>query len=606
MEKSTLIKLRQREATDIAQNGAYSVSLKESVRLEQGDVVKLHTTILDTSTESFVTLEDDTPIVMGCSNYVRNYKTDNPIVQHFQKVINSSQPDLNMYFPCFENVLSGDEYKLKSVNLTARRAGKTLPITLRFHYSDPVTGERVNDTQLIPAFSGIKHYNGFVVQLNRIIRGRTVVLDTTDSELTSHHIATGSGLNRGVDFDVATDPIPNPSGNEVHNVPFTRELSFTIPAGRYYPAEIATIITDHMGQLDSLAPLGYSLTENKYPVESPFLQTLHQIEHLVTDPAVDGGLNKDLNYNPTIPNSDETPTNLLEFDLTGMSTEADDPVIGANEVSLNYDPNLKKLNFDALHFPFYVGTGGSGGGGQPGTTYPALPPTYLQPNPGGANVAIPHIPQTNYGGVYFTKLEPIDFWTKQLGFEGLIVHPEISDNLITGRNPLVPGTLPDIYPLNVFLTPGVNIVTAFNGLDNIIPKNGTAYLPVLGEVSTALTTPIISQREFDTPHNDEGYYLIEVGMSLPQKMVGGSIRENTTSNRVQGIMGKYFTSGNFLQSQGQGAIVYEHEGEPVLLSELSVAIRNPDMTLPADNDLGENNSVFLEVIKQVPQPQPQP
>ena len=95
-------------------------------------------------------------------------------------------------------------------------------------------------------------------------------------------------------------------------------------------------------------------------------------------------------------------------------------------------------------------------------------------------------------------------------------------------------------------------------------------------------------------------------MSLPQKMVGGSIRENTTSNRVQGIMGKYFTSGNFLQSQGQGAIVYEHEGEPVLLSELSVAIRNPDMTLPADNDLGENNSVFLEVIKQVPQPQPQP
>ena len=64
MEKSTLIKLRQRESTDVKQNGAYNVSLKESVILKQGDIVKLHTAILDTSTESFVTLEEDTDISM--------------------------------------------------------------------------------------------------------------------------------------------------------------------------------------------------------------------------------------------------------------------------------------------------------------------------------------------------------------------------------------------------------------------------------------------------------------------------------------------------------------------------------------------------------------
>ena len=39
MEKSTLIKLRQRESTDVKQNGAYNVSLKESVILKQGDIV---------------------------------------------------------------------------------------------------------------------------------------------------------------------------------------------------------------------------------------------------------------------------------------------------------------------------------------------------------------------------------------------------------------------------------------------------------------------------------------------------------------------------------------------------------------------------------------
>ena len=142
--------------------------------------------------------------------------------------------------------------------------------------------------------------------------------------------------------------------------------------------------------------------------------------------------------------------------------------------------------------------------------------------------------------------------------------------------------------------------------NNIIPKNNLSYIPVLGDVSQALTTPIISQREFDTPNNDEGYYLIEVGMSIPQKMIGGfGAGAITTSNKVQGIMGKYFTAGNFLQSQGQGTIVYEHQGDPVLLSDLAVTIRNPDMTLPAENDLGDKNSVFLEVIKTTPAPEQQ-
>ena len=614
MESSTLIKLRQKEATNITQNGAYNISLKESVTLEQGDVVKLHTAILDTSTESFITLENDTPISVDVATYVRNYTLDAPLTQHFQKQlpspIEASQPDLNLLMPCFENAITGDHYKLLSFTCFARRAGKTKEITIEYSFRDPVTGLSTTGSVVVPPFAGISHASkGFVVPINRLILGRNVVLLNTNADLESHHIADGSGAETAPFFDVPQTPVPSPSGNEVHNQLFTRTLDWTIPAGRYYPAEIATIINDEMSQLDSLGTLGYDVALNKYPVESPFLQTFHQVNHLVTGGEADGGIDKPLNYNPSVVTLTEDPTDLCQFDVTDL-TSTNDPVFGANEVSLNYDDNLKKLNFDALHFPFYVGTGGAGGGGQPGTKYPPLPPTYLAPNPAegqpGHNSAIPHIPQTCYAGVFFTKMTPVDFWTRQLGFVNLIVTPEISDALITGRkdNQIpVSQTMADIYPVKVFLTPGVNIVTAFNGLDNIIPKTDTAYIPTLGEVATTLTTPIISSREFDTPHNDEGYYLIEVGMNIPQKMIGGAIAENTTSNKVQGIMGKYFTSGNFLQSQGQGAIVYEHEGDPVLLSDLAVTIRNPDMTLPADNDLGEKNSIFLEVIKQVPAPQ---
>lgn len=604
MENSTLIKLRQLESTDVAQNGAYNISLKESVVLEQGDVVKLHTAILDTSTESFITLEDDTLIEMDVANYVRNYKFNSPIAQHFQITINDSQPDLNMYFPCFETGVSGNEYLVTEVVVYAHGDDRTIPITLDYEYTDPGTGNKTPGTVNVPSFKGINHASlGFRVPMNLLISGKGITLLNSDEDLHSHKIADSKGMNGRPFFIVSDTPIPNPSGNEVHNNIFTRTLSFTIPAGRYYPAEIAQIINDQMSQLGSIGQVGYNVAENKYPVESPFMNTLHQLNHLITATVPNGGLDKKINYNPTIPEASQLPTQLMNFNVSGLNS-ATDPVIGANEISLNYDDNLKKLNFDALHFPFYVGTGGAGGGGQPGIQYPDIA-AELQPKTGGGTL-VPHEPQPSYGGAFFTRLSPTPFWTRQLGFEGLVVTPGTSSQLLTGRTDLSSAVLPDIYPLTLQLTPGQNIVVGYEGLDNIIPKTATAFLPVLGEVSQPLTTPIISSREFDTPHNDEGYYLIEVGMNIPQKMVGGAVGGTTTSNKVQGIMGKYFTSGNFLQSQGQGAVVYEHDGDPLLLSDLAVTIRNPDYTFPSNNDLGDKNSIFLEVIKTTPSPQTQP
>ena len=599
MEKSTLIKLRQLEASNVTQNGDYDVSLKEGVILEQGDIVRLHTVILDTSTESFITLQDDTLIEMDIANYVRNWKTNNPITQHFQITINDSQPDLNMYFPCFETGITGDEHIIEEVIVYAKGDDRTDPITLEYSYTDPATLGKTTDTVFVPSFKGIDHYSlGFRVKINKLISGTSVTLLNTLSDLHSHKIADGKGMQSKPFFVVSTDPLPNPGGNEVHNSIFTRTLSFTIPAGRYYPAEIATIINDEMSILDASGTIGYKIADNAYPVNNPFMQTLHQINHLVTGASPQ--LNKSLNYNPTRVNDQELPTNLFTYDVSAITTSNEDPVIGANEVSLNYDDTLKKLNFDALHFPFYVG-GTASAGGQPGTVYPAVG-ALLQPKTGDGE-QVPLEPQTNYGGAFFTRLSPPDFWTRQLGFENLTVSPGTSVSLLSGRKKADNTDLPDIYPMTLRLTPGVNIVTAYNGLDNIIPKTATAYLPSLGTVSTALTTPIISSREFDVPHNSEGYYLIEVGMNLPQKMIGGdNDGQSTTSNKVQGIMGKYFTAGNFLQSQGQGTIVYEHIGEPTILQNLGIQIRNPDMTLTALNDLGDKNSVFLEVVKTIAQP----
>ena len=84
-------------------------------------------------------------------------------------------------------------------------------------------------------------------------------------------------------------------------------------------------------------------------------------------------------------------------------------------------------------------------------------------------------------------------------------------------------------------------------------------------------------------------------------MIGGSngsigARNN---NKVQSIMGKYFTSGQFLQDTGQGSIVYQHQGEPQMITELTVAIRRPDGSIPDVTEIGPSNSIFLEIAKTI-------
>jgi len=104
--------------------------------------------------------------------------------------------------------------------------------------------------------------------------------------------------------------------------------------------------------------------------------------------------------------------------------------------------------------------------------------------------------------------------------------------------------------------------------------------------------------------NDEGYYLIDIGVKFPQKMIGGSagntaIHPSTGSNRVQGILGKYYTAASFLQDTGASAIPYTHIGLPQMINELDVRILHADGTEPDPNELGEKNSIFLEIIKPV-------
>ena len=74
-----------------------------------------------------------------------------------------------------------------------------------------------------------------------------------------------------------------------------------------------------------------------------------------------------------------------------------------------------------------------------------------------------------------------------------------------------------------------------------------------------------------------------------------------------GIVGRYYTSNNFLTNQGPGNIVYTHpEGaKPQVMTDLAVRIKNPDGTFVSETILGEQNTVFL-TIQRAAKPVNQP
>ena len=82
------------------------------------------------------------------------------------------------------------------------------------------------------------------------------------------------------------------------------------------------------------------------------------------------------------------------------------------------------------------------------------------------------------------------------------------------------------------------------------------------------------------------------------------VSSGLTTSTTQSIVNRYYTANSFTSDQGAGAIVYTHRGEPQMLSNFKVQVLNPDNSFVNPTILAEKNSVFVEIVKSFPQPNP--
>lgn len=657
MEKSTIIRLRQAESSTITSNGDYSVNLKEGVTIEEGDIVKVHSVILDTATESVISIDVDTRVKMGIAKYVTNYQqfADAPVPYAVENYVANPanqipMPDLKNYYASTLHDLAGStNYHVQGLTIFSNstdilRSFGGFESVWEYYEAGTNKYKTINIT--IPSVAIISHlqYSTVVpfgpdnkgIIISGEVKGKwfRCIHPTKDhrGDLPNRtepwngyifNVPVGQPIDprkqdiyeSAICYGNAGEPISDASS--IMNI-YEEECSFILPRGSYEPAEIAQIFNDNMTKINSLGTIGndYDAAATKYgfPVNNPFLTTFGQAQKKITDEFTPTATPLYLNPNVNIGAGIITATNLLLPVVP--QTAADDRFIGANQVSMNYDTNLKKLNFDSIHFPIYtVPSGGSVA--VPSITYPTgtLYPAGTDP--------IPKEPIVSYGGIGFTSLTAFeiiksadtsvtpnlpevtgkltDLFT-QLGLTGMTIDVGHDTNQITLNDN---ATL--VYPLIITDELGKNITGALPSIDVVVPKSAFVgggapgfTKPVTEDTETSLTTPLLSTRTFDTSDNDEGYYLLDIGMKLPQKMIGGfEGGEQTTSNKIQAVIGKFYTAGNFLQSQGQGEIVYQHVGEPQMLNDLNVRILHPDFSSPSNEELGPLNSVFLEVVKAV-------
>ena len=577
MEEVKLIKLRQAEANEVDINGSYKVTLAEPILLEEGDQVTVKSVILDTATESVVTLDNDVNVVMGVAKYLRYYNASQYALT--ATPLPYFTPDLKIQTICTRLQIGANGYNLGFIVVNPSYTRQIGPFETTWEYTELGTGKKRTHPILVGPFKARDHLSkNILITVGWLVEGKNFRCTDTPATLRRHGIEpfiseqdvvnksqielTGNGgwvwLNNGS---------PIPSGSDVLNV--HEELcEFTIPKGSYEPAEIAQIVNDNMVKIDSLGVVGDDYARNVYPLNNPFLSTFAQQSHKI------GLLGADMFFCPESTASQQSPASLLKI-TTVPTTLGTDVFVGGNQVSMNYDLNLKKLNFDSLHMPIYIGPGTPF---QPGITFPSDP--------------LPKEIQVSQGGNFFTRLEPADFWLT-LGFQGVTVRPTNSTDFITLTDTST------VFPLIINLELGKNIIGALPTVDVLVPKTATYLTPTLEGTINSFTTPILASRQFDVTENDEGYYLLEVGIKLPQKMIGGYLKtdDRTGSNKVQSIITKYFTSGNFLQESGAGSIVYTHIGDPELLSDFDVRVLHPDFSVPNNNELGDKNSVFLEIVK---------
>lgn len=537
------LELRQKKSTNVQGNGDFITKLKTPLKLQTGDSLVLSKCFLDTKVSSNVEnviIEEDITLKFGA--YLYNFNWDGT-----HKVITGD----------ITGLVEGGNY-----------------IYSHFRSSGSITGfKRLTEqtAQYFPQQGGGIEWGGMLIRyefinINNEPDTATYQMATApygDFIKTDTDIIFKDGslkcINTPEEFkkaqvDEATfDELrqtEDVSGVDVYTaVPSVME--FTLEKGTYDPDDLTT-------RINSKLTRNLSDTFTNTPVNNPFL----------------------------LNSADVSGTFFVKDETGGFQAFSYqvDSWVGTNLIELKYDNATQRFLWNYLNMPYYD-TGGD------------ISIQYVE--------RFPHLTPKEYfianknGGLVWNNLDAFvnnpdgtpsnvryDFWNNKLGFN-------LNEILVSLTHRITPGGQ-NVPVLGI--QEGKNTTGGFKGIDVGVEKDNS--FPLVPNMNNLPPTTIQNQNQvisddiFGNTTKNSGYFLIDINAQFKTNM----IMENTISRSINGIVSRYYELNSYTSASEEAGVSYTHYGNDLYLNSLHIRVLDSDGKL--SNELGEDNTIYLRVIKR--------
>jgi hypothetical protein len=205
--------------------------------------------------------------------------------------------------------------------------------------------------------------------------------------------------------------------------------------------------------------------------------------------------------------------------------------------------------------------------------------------------------QSKTSGIFFTKLEPKSFWRDKLGFNLNEVICDVSNGLSIGE--VIQKTTDNQIPLNIFQTTmtdpnyiGWPTIRAGSttGNGNVTNAEGTEFIYNFIESQTIL--PISSKYSYQS--SNSGYYYVFASINFKNELLREDLDTSMSINQLSGVISKFFLNSDYITGFQDSSIMYQHQGDSYLLSNIKINIYDSNMDLAM---LKKNSVIFFQIIK---------
>ena len=297
----------------------------------------------------------------------------------------------------------------------------------------------------------------------------------------------------------------------------------------------------------------------------------------------------------------EDGTRLFSFDGGGTYPTAaathGPQVVGAENFSIVFDDTSQRFQILQAHTPIYIDG-------------PEISSAPVIKGPGSTilrQVIGPPADNSFVGdlitidtssGIFLTDLQPRTLWFNKMGFNSSMFshigpHDSSIQNFLTQGSSFNDASLLTCKTHPLSLETGRTKTGYFSGVDSLVTKNSDFYeLPAtsIWEEDVVVDTPVgLVGRAIIEASDDQPFYNIEIS-GINNQDISGQVFENSL---IQGVVGKYFSEGNFTESNGDG-FVYTHKGDTPLTIQ-SLRVRILDTQMQPEEGLGPNSAFILEI-----------